>query len=327
MTMDEIVEGMLNGFPLLAAMLALGGYTEWEVAGLSSEYQSTVVAVPHPGLETIAAIEQCETYLPYVSIFDRGELHQRPVFRYALRLSSVGRGRRAIEAALILVEWMCDSLWNGMPADQNSDRCEAALGLKFAVDDRSVYAQIDRALDLNYRWRSVVHSSPQAWGPEELLEDVVVSKGIGGTDIVIAGRDLFANWIELPTIQLHSPINDPRWAAVRKQGFRRPVLRTRNHFILCDDHCEPGHAYVLNSKTFVLAFKMGLKFKTGSLAHGGLRSSLAVMLVNNNPAGNVKYTALTAPKRPEAVTPWPQMSAAPFGFLPPATETPPAPAS
>lgn len=199
----------------------------------------------------------------------------------------------------------------GTPTDQTADLWDQPYGLDSMIDNANNYAAIDRSLDANYFWRSIVDTSAHVWTLEALWNDAHMIKGLAFKGGAQAGLDCFfvnpvlhAKFMAESQAYTINANTDPNVQILKRvYGFGQHIIKYNNTYVIPDVRIPPGKVYGLNTKSICWAFRNGAKFNLGPLndqrkVMGGIDAQIFLsdtqyMLVNQAPALCVKYTNVT----------------------------------
>lgn len=158
----------------------------------------------------------------------------------------------------------------GSPSSQTANIWSSQAGLTTAIDDSSTYGGLDRSLTENAYWRAKKDTTARTFSLRQLWQDAHLSKGLinngGELDAFIVGPTLFAKYqteAEAYTMNVNNDANVQ--LLISKFGFKVPVIKYANTYVLMDPWVKPKTVFGVNTKPWIVAFKQGAKFTASKL--------------------------------------------------------------
>ena len=207
-----------------------------------------------------------------------------------------------------------DLLMYGTPTSQTADVWDSPFGIIAALDDGSAtsggsasYAGVDRSVTGNDWWAAKVDATAHTWGLKDVVQDALFTRGLankgGNVDLLAVGPALYLKYYNETlayTQQMHTGDN---LKLLGEYGFKQPVVRFQNTYVVQDPRVPPKSALGLNLKSWIIAFKKGKKFAPTkpfdqSVIEGGKKADIFYvqtqwMPMCIAPPLNIRYTNLS----------------------------------
>ena len=199
-------------------------------------------------------------------------------------------------------------MWTGNPTSQSADPWDQPLGIMEMLSATNTYGGVDRSVAAHASWRAIVDTTLTATDLDRIVDDANVTKSLkdlgSGVNLGITTKALYlqfkAQAQAAGSVVRVLPEGIPGMAAM---GVKQECLLKDNTYVMYDSTCPANNFLGLNLETMKIMIFPGKNLTVSkwvdlSTATEGAKNAdqafinTEILVANDNPALNIKYTAI-----------------------------------